>query len=199
MKTTLNLIKEKDPCPDGWTKLLKGLGKTQADDEPLTITKIIETNGIEDAIWALRAVDGYDREKRLFACWCCDQIAHLITDERSKNAVTVARKFANGEASREELAAAWDAASAAASAAMRSLQKTELLRVCVCVDRGEDPYPKMNVIGIYYCQCGYEITRTTDLPMETPNQVRRLRKACSRHLCPVCERKGIAQELRRKK
>jgi len=145
MKTTLNKIKEKDPCAEGWAKLLKGLGKTQADDEPLLIAKIIETNDFDDAMWATQAVEGHDRELRLFACWCCDQIAHLITDDRSKNAVSVERKFANGEATEQERAAAWAAAWAAdwaaARDAMRARQQTELIRVCDCIERGEDPYP----------------------------------------------------------
>ena len=37
MKTTLNQIRANSPCPDGWRKLLAHLGKTQADDEPLSI------------------------------------------------------------------------------------------------------------------------------------------------------------------
>ena len=58
-----------------------------------------------------------DRTSRLFACWCVRQVWHLLSDERSKNAVEVSERFANGEATREELAAAWAANSAAATSA----------------------------------------------------------------------------------
>lgn len=35
--TTLNLIRAAKPCEDVWRKLLGGLDKTQADDEPLPL------------------------------------------------------------------------------------------------------------------------------------------------------------------
>ena len=63
----------------------------------------------------IRKIDAYnDKTLRLFACWCVRQIWHLLTDERSRNAVEVSERFSNGEASAKELAtardAAWDAA-----------------------------------------------------------------------------------------
>ena len=51
MKTTLNKIKTHGPCLDGWRKLLRGLGKTEADTEPLAITTILDINGLADALW----------------------------------------------------------------------------------------------------------------------------------------------------
>ena len=61
-----------------------------------------------------------DRELRLFACWSVRNVWHLLTDERSRNAVEVAERYANGEATADELAsardAAWDAAWAAGAA-----------------------------------------------------------------------------------
>jgi len=55
------------------------------------------------------------KELILFAVFCARQNEHLLTDQRSKDAITIAEKFANGEATQEESARA--AASAAASAA----------------------------------------------------------------------------------
>ena len=116
MKTTLNKIRKYEPCIDGWQKLLAHLGKTKADDEPLSIATIIDSNGIDDAIWCLQAVEGYDKEIRLFAVWCARQVQHLLKDQRSLDALDVAERFANGEATDDELTAAASAARAAASA-----------------------------------------------------------------------------------
>ena len=121
--TTLNAIREHGPCADGWTTLLRHLGKTQADDEPLSIVTILDSNGLDDALWCLRAVTGHDREIRLYAVWCARQVQHLITDPRSLAALDVAERYAHGLATDEELAAAryaaWDAAGGAAGAAAR--------------------------------------------------------------------------------
>ena len=121
MKTTLNKIRHHSPCKGGWKKLLSSLGKTKADDEPLQIMYILESNGLDDALWCLRAVDGLDREKRLFAVWCARQVQHLMHDQRSIDALDVAEKYANGEATEDELrdarGAARDAGGAAGGAA----------------------------------------------------------------------------------
>ena len=117
MNTTLNQIRSKSPCVDGWTKLLKHLGKTQADDEPLSLTTILDSNGLEDALWCLQAVDGHAREIRLYTVWCARQVQHLTKDQRSIDALDVAERFANGQATKNELTAAGFAARAAARAA----------------------------------------------------------------------------------
>lgn len=117
MQTTLNAIREHAPCEHGWVKLLSSLGKTKADAEPISLLEILKSNGLDDALWCLRAVDGYDKEIRLYAVWCARQVQHLMTDKRSLDALDVAEAFANGKATKKELAAAWDAAGDAAGAA----------------------------------------------------------------------------------
>jgi len=115
--TTLAEIRKHDPCGSGWLKLLKGLGKSGADDEPLTLDRILEINGLDDALWALRSVAGIERQARLYACDCAQRVAHLNTDPRVQACIDTARRFANGEAAEQERAAAWDTAWAAARAA----------------------------------------------------------------------------------
>ncbi len=124
MKTTLNKIRAHSPCRGGWEKLLRNLGKTHADDDPLAITTILDSNGLDDALWCLRAVDGHQREMRLFAVDCARAVKHLMDDPRSVEALDVAERHADGQATDEELAAAcdaaWDAARAAACDAARA-------------------------------------------------------------------------------
>jgi hypothetical protein len=117
MITTLKAIKKHNLCPDGWRKLLLHLGKTKADDEPLRIVTILDSNGLDDALSCLRAVKGRDREIRLYAVWCARQGQHLMRDPRSLAALDVAERYANGEASDAELSDARRAAARAVRAA----------------------------------------------------------------------------------
>ncbi len=117
MKTTLNAIRAHSPCADGWRKLLAHLGKTEPDDELLSIATILDSNGLDDALWCLRAVNGHDREIRLYAVWCARQVQHLMIDPRSLAALDVAERHADGLATDAELAAAGAAARAAGDSA----------------------------------------------------------------------------------
>ena len=117
MRTTLNKIRKHGPCTDGWEKLLRHLGKTMADDEPLSITTVLDSNGLDDALWCLRAVDGCERDLRLYAVWCARQVQYLMTDYRSIRALDVAERYSHGSATDAEMAAARAAAWAAADAA----------------------------------------------------------------------------------
>lgn len=122
MKTTLNQIRSEVPCAPGWEKLLRTLGKTKADDETLSLIQILDGNGLDDAIWCLKTVKGFDKEIRLFAVWCARQVQHLMLDERSIKAIDIAKKYANGGASHKKLYAAWKGAESATTFAVAARQ-----------------------------------------------------------------------------
>ena len=74
----------------------------------------------------LRKLKWDERSARLFACDCAERVLHIYeeqypNDKRPRTAIETSRHFANGEATKDELdaawAAAWDAAGAAARAA----------------------------------------------------------------------------------
>jgi hypothetical protein len=120
MQTTLNRIKYHSPCENGWKKLLNHLNKTQSDDEVLELRTILESNGLDDTIWSLRAVEGKDKEIRLFAADCAELVLpiyekHYPDDKRPRLAIQAARDYANGLITMEELEAARDAARDAAT------------------------------------------------------------------------------------
>jgi len=122
MQTTLNKIKLHSPCENGWKKLLGHLNKTQSDDEPLELRTILESNGLNDTIWALRVLEGMDKEIRLFAIDCAEMVLPIYEkeypdDKRPRLAINAARNYANGLITLEELTAAWAAWAAAWSAA----------------------------------------------------------------------------------
>ena len=97
--TTLKQIRAHSPCEDGYKKLCKYLGGIEkyGEDTPVTFKQIYDSNGYDDTLWCLRTVD----EKwfplwRHFACDAADDVRHLMIDDRSLNAIDVARRFADG-------------------------------------------------------------------------------------------------------
>lgn len=54
-----------------------------------------------------------DQELRLFSVWNSRRFQHLMTDQRSLDALDVAERFAYGKATQTELEDAWGAAAAA--------------------------------------------------------------------------------------
>lgn len=126
--TSLSAIRNGElgaPCQDGWSKLLKHLGKTKADNEALPLLTVLESNGLDDALWVLSADPALDRLARHFQAWCADQVLHIYEaaypdDSRVRDQIAMLR---NDDATDEDRAAtraaAWDAAEDAEWSASR--------------------------------------------------------------------------------
>jgi hypothetical protein len=120
--TTLAAIRAKSPCRAGWEKLLAALGKTKADDDPLHLLVILNSNGLDDTFWVLDMTGCDERLSRHISAWCAEQVLPIFEkvfpgDMRPRNAVAVAR---DDDATPEQRAAAGAAARAAAGAAARA-------------------------------------------------------------------------------
>lgn len=123
METTLQAIKDHSPCANGWAKLRKNTGPRKQLSTVVTLAQILESNGLDDAIWALRAFPDNERKARLFACACACRVAHLNPDVSVRRAIETAALFADGLADEQELAAARDARAAARAAAGARLER----------------------------------------------------------------------------
>jgi hypothetical protein len=101
---SLNQIKASHPCESSWKTLLKAKSKTKADDEEFPLSDILETNNLDDCLWALRCTpEKFHPLWRKFAVWAARQVEHLMEDDRSKRALDIAWRHASGEATDEEL------------------------------------------------------------------------------------------------
>ena len=130
-EVTLKDLRQASACYSGYNKVVRsiqGVPFTEEDEEresyihhahkePIPLLFVLESNGLDDALWALRCVPKIDRDARLFAIWCAREVQHLMADPRSLDALDVAERFADGRASIDELGAAKAAARAAAGAA----------------------------------------------------------------------------------
>ncbi len=122
-KATVEQVLSWHPCED-YTK--ERIEKLWDGREALSGLEILDLDiSVEDRFWALFRNHFFsDRELRLMACDFAESVLYLYTGDSDapKEAIRIARLFAEGKATREELDAAYvaadaDAAWAAADAA----------------------------------------------------------------------------------
>jgi hypothetical protein len=95
METTINKLMEFRPARGEMDKLIS-FGVNGGPDAPISFATILDTFGINFALYALRTVEDR-KEMRTFAIWCADQVQHLTRDKdkrvaaNARNAVYIAR------------------------------------------------------------------------------------------------------------
>ena len=112
LTTTLPLLKKHLACDGRYAFLVAAL-RQRKHRGAIPLSLILEVNGFDDALWALRAVPTVqiaerDRIARLFACDCVQRVLPLFEqkfpdDRRPRQAVVVARRFVAGKATVDEL------------------------------------------------------------------------------------------------
>jgi hypothetical protein len=119
LTTTLDLLHKAGACTSGYKTLITALGAEYPHEKPIDLLTILDTNGLEDALWALCATaENCDMVARLMAADFAEQVLPIwqkySKDDRPALAIQAARDFAHGRIYRQEMAAAGDAAWAAA-------------------------------------------------------------------------------------
>jgi len=124
LHTTLNRLQAAGACAGRYAVLLASLGGPSFDhDAPINLLTILESNGVDDCLWALCATaENCDQVAWLMAADCAELVLPTFErqypdDRRPRAAIEAARGFALGTVTSTALAAAWAAARAAASAA----------------------------------------------------------------------------------
>jgi len=125
LHTTFRKAKEARVCVESYRKMAKAVGgvRKYGMDTPIPLSKVLEVCGLDDALWALHITsENSDRIARVFACDCAERVLPLFekrypNDKRPRHAIKTARLFAEGKASKSELA---NAASDAYDAAWRA-------------------------------------------------------------------------------
>ncbi len=105
MNIKLEDIKSHKPCISGWQKLIRSLDRRTEGD--VSLSHILDSNGIEDAIWCLRTLPY--RDQCLFRADVAELVVHLCNDEKPRQAIAAIRQWHKGEINDQELAAYADA------------------------------------------------------------------------------------------
>ena len=118
LTTSFALLKKAGACVDRYTFLAKALGgiTKYGKDTPIDLLTTLETNGVDDCLWALQAtVEDASRITELIIADVAESVLYIYereypTDKRVRECIQARRAYANGEID----AAAWAAARAAA-------------------------------------------------------------------------------------
>ena len=100
LHTTFAKLHEKGACVSGYRKLADSLGGVTkyGKDTPIPLSKIVESNGMDDALWCLRATaENAENFLITFACDCAERVlTHYETyypdDQRPRQAIEAARR-----------------------------------------------------------------------------------------------------------
>ena len=127
LTTTFTLLHKANACAEGYKKLAKHLGGVTkyGKDTPVDLLTILDSNGLDDTLWCLRATQQEADAltvARLFAIDCAERTlpiweAKHPNDQRPRLAIQAAKDYMAGKITQEELRAAAAAAAYAAAAA----------------------------------------------------------------------------------
>lgn len=126
--TTLELLRKNEACKLGYRKLLSNLGKDYDKEAPIDLLNVLESNGLANTLWCLRATTEDSKKITVdFAVFCAEQVLPIFEakypdDDRPRKAIEAAK---NSSAASAAASAAYAAASAAYAADARDVEKAK--------------------------------------------------------------------------
>ena len=129
LHTTFSRLFGAGACTIGYRRLARSLGgiRVYGKDAPIPLSHIVESNGLQDALWCLRAVvPGEEAEalrvSRLLALECAERVLPVYerqypNDPRVRDCLAITHRFLTGDATKEELRLARRASDASYAAA----------------------------------------------------------------------------------
>ena len=120
LTTTLNRIRACSPCKDGWSTLLRSMPDMDHDTE-FNILRVLDSNGVQDMLWCLRATEGKSAIVALAVAFA-ESVLYVFEsvkpgDNRPRLAIEAAKAYLADPSRDAADAAARAAADAAARAA----------------------------------------------------------------------------------
>ena len=112
---TLQQIRDQSPCSEGWTKLLKSLGRPPINTV-ISLGDVAKSNGAADAWWCVRALDWNNERVRREVIKALipslERAAKHTTDKRVEDCIGVLKDWVDGKPADLDAAAkaAWAAA-----------------------------------------------------------------------------------------
>lgn len=146
LTTTLYRLRKYNACneprgdePGRYDHLVAALGPGYGDRKPINLLTILEHNGVDDMLWALRTVpQNCNRVARLMAAAFAWEVlpifeAQYPQDKRARHMIAVACRYARGKVIQKEFSAGrlgwpgWSYLAPAASRAARDAAKCAVL------------------------------------------------------------------------
>jgi hypothetical protein len=113
---TLNKIRAVSLYEDEWNKV-RDAHKNLEMDTPFPLYDVLDSNGLGDTLQCFKVLPEHIEIPKRFTLWCARGVQHLMTDKRSVDALDVAERYLDGDATREELETAASYATYAARTA----------------------------------------------------------------------------------
>ena len=121
MTTTLELLHKAEACTGRYRHLREALGMDWPQNRDIDLLQVLELNGLQDALWALKAVkQDIQREARLMAADFTESVlpqwlVQYPEDTRVAKCIEGVRAYANGNITWQKLRVLRDAADDAAN------------------------------------------------------------------------------------